>query len=111
MEKSKTTRQQSMEKIGKRVCKFFKLLEANQVLTENDVIKLLSPASCKAYFDINYPILIQYTSKEQAFINGHRRYYKDIFNFNGKQYLLVNHWFASNKSHFSKWQLSILPIA
>lgn len=45
-------------KIGKEVNQFFRLLEKNNALTRNEIIKLSSPDYCKRTFNIDFPILI-----------------------------------------------------
>ena len=99
------------EAIGKDVQKFFRLLELHQDLREPFIQELCSKTKCKQIFNINYPVLIPILSGKEGKINGYKRYYSEPYNFNGKLYMLVNHWFVSNQSHFSKWQRIVLPIA
>ena len=38
---------------------------------------------------------------------GRNRYWKEIFEFNGRKYLIVSQWFECNRDRFDKWVKSL----
>lgn len=95
-------------KIGKEVNQFFRLLEKNNALTKNEIIKLSSPDYCKRTFNIDFPVLI--TEDKPQKVNGYRRYYSASFSFEKTTYFLTNHWFHRHLASFKVWQRGVLPI-
>jgi|SRR5690554_677708 len=101
------------EKNQQFIFRIFKELESAKIdLTEvftNDEL-------CKELFGMKYPILFDISNisdsqiSEKISFSGKERYYSfkkhdNIIVFNGKKYLVTNHWFLENRIALTKWLL------
>lgn len=95
-----------------------KLLRDRQI--DMDIIMCLTEHEfCKEKFNCKKPILKQVDSLHnitQEVINDNTdkpRFYKEVFNYNGKYFLITNYWYGPNTNHpdnktlFYNWVLSL----
>ena len=85
-----------------------KLLASNQVLSETVISILTSGEQCANLFSCSsgFPILLEVSPQaSEAELNDvcydsskRQRYYKDIFQHDGRAYVITNHWYGPNKS-------------
>ncbi|MFR2515476.1 MAG: hypothetical protein ACLS8V_00570 [Ruminococcus sp.] len=91
------------EKIGKHVQKCMRELEAKQYhFTHNELLALLNVQESKKIFGITYPFFTDNKSKIYD-KNGHIRFWKEPFRFNGKYYYITSQWFDHNREKFDAW--------
>ena len=69
---------------------------------------MLSKELSKKLIGVNLPLLLKYDenidiSQQGVSSSGQRRYWKTIFTFNGKKYLITSQWFEYNRKSFDKW--------
>lgn len=93
----------SKEKIGKHVQKCMRELEAKHYnFTHNELLVLLDAKKSKELFGITYPFFTDNKNKLYD-KNGHIRFWKDPYKFNGKYYYITSQWFDHNREKFDAW--------
>lgn len=101
-------------KIGKFVRESMRKLSNQNYKFENDMIlKLTNDYDTKKMFgigtsffrEVKQGVDISTLTKD---VKGYNRYWKEIFRFNNKEYLLVSQWTKNNSDRFHKW-FSRLP--
>lgn len=99
----------SVDKIGKCVRTAMRTLSNEGYVFSNDMLrKLTNKDATKALFGIGIPFFKEVTddtdlSAQTKDSNGRNRYWKEIFEFNGKKYLIVSQWCEVNRDRFDKW--------
>lgn len=97
------------DKIGKYVrTTMRKLANEGYVFTEDMLRLLTNSETTKAIFGIGVPFFKIVTddtnlSAQTKDSKGRSRYWKEVFEFNGKKYLIVSQWFEINRDRFDKW--------
>ena len=94
--------------IGKYIQSFFRHASTNHLLTTEIIKNLCDYRYCKGKFNINFSVLIELKDIRDKDIlmkdqHDRNRYYKEIYRFNGKDYLLCSQWYEHQLSNFSKW--------
>ncbi|RAX51567.1 hypothetical protein CCY99_08890 [Helicobacter sp. 16-1353] len=83
-------------------------------LVANEILGNISRAN-RVKKPYQYAFIKEYHKDDDAIINGHRRYYKDLrFRYDGKSYLITNDWYLptnkhirDNKTPFIEWVKSL----
>jgi hypothetical protein len=96
-------------KIGQEVHNFFSDADNENSLSEEMTHKLCDTNYCRQNFKISRPVLkeILDLSKIDDYRKdnrGHARYYKDIFNYNGRNYILCSQWTTTQEPYFHEWK-------
>ena len=96
------------EKIGGYVRSAMReLSEQGIALSKADLSLMLSKEGTKRLFDVDYPLLKPFDDtcaiSPQISENGYRRYWKEIFLFNGNRYLVTSQWRERSRDLFAKW--------
>ena len=107
-EKEDDVKVESVDKIGKYVKGCMRKLSDNSYrFTENEMIAMQSLQWCKKHFHIYEPLIKKYNNTKdistQIYTNNFPRYWKEIFIFNGDEYLVTSQWYERNRSAFDKW--------
>jgi len=100
---------QSIRKHVKTV--LFELSESNGISVE-DATKLTTVDFCRTRFGIKTPVLKEIppnaSVNDYRRINGKIKYWKEIFTYNGKSYLVFKEWNSSqHRMKFEKWLESV----
>jgi len=100
---------QSEFKIGQKVQIFFSKSQKNNALSEQMLTNLCSKEYSKSKFNLNLCVLkeiknLNSIDKDRKDLHGHARYYKDVYVFNGKNYLLCSQWTTAQENHFYQWE-------
>jgi len=96
-------------KIGALVKSKMKLLEQkNYTFSDEMITALTSKELSKQIIGINVAMLLPYDDKKDISLQGVtskgvRRYWKDVFYFNGNKYLITSQWYDNNREGFEKW--------
>lgn len=95
-------------KVGELVKTHFNRLSQKSLLDQRDIERLMQAEYSKRTFNINYPVLKEYSQTSRMSdlrnVNGYPRYYANTYKFHGKQYLLCNDWYEDkNRSYFIAW--------
>ena len=95
-------------KIGQAVQGFFARVFQDESLSEDMISKLCDPYYSKKRFNINRPVLIHVPSindveKYRKDSHGHARYYRRIYRYNSKNYLLCSQWTTAQEQSFHEW--------
>ncbi len=85
-----------------------KLSTDNYEFSDELLLKLTSGSETKKMFGIGIPFFKEVTPKipisdQTKDIKGYNRYWKEVFEFNGHQYLVVSQWTKSNEERIKKW--------
>ena len=72
------------------------------------ITALTSKELSKQIIGINVAMLLPYDDKKDISLQGVtskgvRRYWKDVFYFNGNKYLITSQWYDNNREGFEKW--------
>lgn len=100
-------------KIGKYVRQTMSNLSASKFCFTPDMIaKLTNGEETKRLFGIGIPFLKEYInngnlSAQTKDSKGNSRYWKEVFEFNGRNYLIVSQWQEANRDRFDKWLNSL----
>lgn len=100
-------------KIGKYVRQTMGNLSASKFCFTPDMIaKLTNGEETKKLFGIGIPFLKEYINNADISVQtkdskGNSRYWKEVFEFNGKSYLIVSQWQEYNRNRFDKWLNSL----
>lgn len=96
-------------KIGEFVRSAMQRLSAEKyVFPDNLLLKLTSGVETKKMFGVGLPFLKEYNKKipiseQTKDSNGYNRYWKEVFEFNGHQYLIVSQWTKNNEIRIRNW--------
>jgi hypothetical protein len=86
----------------------FMTLSINEKLPTAECRRLCTQEYCQKTFGVKAPVFREIETKanlqEQRMINGKVRYWKDVFKFNNRMYLVFKEWSAHiHKDRFLKW--------
>lgn len=101
------------DKIGKYVRTSMRTLSNDGYSFSQDMLsKLTNGTSTKALFGIGIPFLKELKddkklSAETKDTKSNARYWKEVFEFNGKKYLIVSQWHEGNRERFENWRNSL----
>lgn len=104
-------------KIGKFVRDTMHLLSSkNYRFDQQMLVSLLNKDETKRIFGIGLPFFkeikrgdnISEVIKDKA---GYNRYWKDVFDFNGRKYVIVSQWEKRNADRFNNWLNSLSGIS
>lgn len=101
------------DKIGKYVRTTMRKLSNDGYVFSDDMLrKLMNGDSTKVLFGIGTPFFKEVKddndlSAQTKDSKGRSRYWKEIFEFNGKKYLVVSQWFEGSRERFDKWVKSL----
>ena len=94
-------------KIGKYIQRCMRYLEARQhIFSVIDMDILLDKEQSNKTFGITYPFMTDDKTKIYD-KNGHSRYWKQPYYFNGKYYYITSQWFRDNREKFDQWYESL----
>lgn len=86
----------------------FKKLEQDNLLSEFEISRLKCPVRSKELFNVNYPILIDFSEERSTIMK--KRYYVQAFEFHSKKYFLTNDWYDKNRKLLEIWGENKLKI-
>ena len=93
--------------VRKLVKSEFEDFAANNILPPSEVAQLTAQDYSLKTFGVRAPIFRelepQRSLREQRLINGKMKYWKEIFVFGGKQYLVYKEWANIHKNRFMAW--------
>lgn len=100
------------EKIGKYVRQTLRQLSDKQhFFTDKEITEMLSKQWSKEILGIDYPLLKKYKEDEsistQIKEGIYRRYWKEVFEFNGMKFLATNQWHKRHREPFMRWIASL----
>lgn len=101
------------DKIGKYVRTAMRNLANDGYVFSNDMLDTLTNGDAtKSLFGIGIPFFKEVTddtdlSSQTKDSKGRSRYWKEIFEFNGRKYLIVSQWFEGNRDRFDRWVKSL----
>lgn len=96
-------------KIGAYVKSKMRALEHSEYKFSDEMIAAMSSKELsKKLIGVNYPMILKYDentdiTEQGVSSSGHRRYWKTVFTFNEKKYLVTSQWFEYNREGFDKW--------
>jgi hypothetical protein len=98
----------SEDKIGKYVRITMRgLSNKQQPFSDNEITSMQSKQWSKELLGLDYPFLRQYKDGVDISLQikdgSYGRYWKEIFEFNGKKFLVTSQWFDRNRDPFTKW--------
>lgn len=99
-------------KIGALVRYKLNELLQNNILTDDEILKLQNAEYCKKTFDLNFPLLLkidfnlQDTTIQRLDAKGYPRYWKEVF---GKKYFACSQWVEKSKPLFENWLKALEP--
>jgi Holliday junction resolvase len=104
----------SQAKIGQVVQSFFRMVSNDNVLSYEMVKNLCNFRYCKEKLNMNYSVLKEVInpSDKDGYRKdkyGHARYYKEMYYFFNKPYLLCSQWTTAQEQQFSNWK-SLISI-
>jgi hypothetical protein len=92
-------------------------LSENNTLSSTEIEKLCNKEYSIATLGLHFPALVKYNNDDSvAFVMSrrshkkYRRYYKDVYIFNGQEYLLCNNWFERNRELLENWYHKIMKL-
>jgi len=96
------------EKIGKCVrATMRQFSKRRRIFTKTALNQMQSKQWSKATLDINYPLLRPFVDglplSEQIKEGEYGRYWKEIFEFDGKKFLVTSQWYEHSRDLFSAW--------
>ena len=85
-----------------------KLSEINYRFNNKMIEDLLSDVETKRMFGIGIPFFKEVKENDNVSVltkdsRGYGRYWKEVFEFNGRKFLIVSQWTNSNKDRFYRW--------
>lgn len=103
---------------GVKIGKFVKdsmrnLSNSNYKFDSSMMAKLTDEKSTKELFGIGIPFFREVKqgkdiSSQTKDSNGYNRYWKEVFNFNGKEWLIISQWTKGNADRFKSWYKDLL---
>jgi len=97
----------SDDTIRKLVKSRFEELSRANAVPAKEIGKLVTLEYAKKTFGIRAPIWVEFDPKgdlrEQRKVNGKVKYWKELFDFGGKQYLVYKEWANLHKDRFMTW--------
>lgn len=96
-------------KIGKFVRSTMRQLSnENYVFSDDMMKKLTDKEQTKKIFGIGIPFFKELINEKDISVqikdsNNRNRYWKEVFIFNGKKFLITSQWFDYNRERFNKW--------
>lgn len=105
-ESKRTNKIDSNEKDNKKFV--FSMLQKLVDKPKVDFLNILTDENnCKKHFNLAFPLLKKYNSEKVTDKNKSEkdRYYsnKTLFNYNGSNYIVCNHWFSLQRELFENW--------
>lgn len=109
---SETENQLLTEKIGKYVRMNMRTISNKQHrFSQNELMAMESKKWSKDTLGLDYPFFKPYIDgidiSEQIKEGTYGRYWKEIFEFNNKKFLITSQWFERNREEFDKWFQSL----
>lgn len=101
------------DKIGKYVRTAMRKLANDGYVFSDDMLgKLTNGDSTKALFGIGIPFFKEVTddnnlSAQTKDSKGRSRYWKEVFEFNGKKFIVVSQWFEGSRERFDRWHSNL----
>jgi len=91
----------------------FEEFSTNNVLPPDEIAKLSTRDYSLATFGVRAPIFREIDNarnlREQRILNGKVKYWKEAFEFDGKQYLVYKEWANLHKNRFMAWCAQFKP--
>lgn len=99
-------------KIGEYVQTAMRGLFADNLISEEEIERLLTPEYSKSLFNLNFPILKEVDAgkpltDQKRDSKGYNRYYNFTLLAFGKQYLLCSQWLDKHYDGFENWYQTI----
>lgn len=96
------------KRVGKHVRQVLRELSNSEHRFSNKELSyMLTKKWSKEAFNIDYPFLKEYRDGVDISIQikdgDYGRYWKEVFVFNGKKYLVTSQWYERNREPFDKW--------
>lgn len=100
------------DKVGKYVRLSMRELSNKQYkFSQNELSAMLSKKWSKDELGLDYPLLKQFREgvaiAEQIKEGSYGRYWKEIFEFNNKKFLVTSQWFDRHRENFEKWLMGL----
>lgn len=86
-----------------------RLSEKNYAFSDSMLLKLMSANETKKLFGIGHPFFKEFNRKVNLSLQTkdqggkYNRYWKEVFKFNNRQFLIVSQWHSGNKQRFYEW--------
>lgn len=91
-------------KIGQLVRETFLYLFENDLLSDEELNDLMSKDFCRKKLGCAFAVLVEREEDTRDSL-GRSRFYKEKYNYHGKEYYLCKEWFSNDKKYFVPWVL------